>query len=184
MRKGIGIDLDSVTCESYDYLIHLGKGFFKKEPVNIGLYNTGRIFEVSEAENNAFWNAITPSYYETVPAKENARDTIKRLSEKADIFFITSRPKSLKKETLRWLIKNGMSDFPFSVIHTTKKEEACRRMGIDVMVEDEPDFIQAVSGVTDVIAFAYPYNVDVRRRSKVHSASSWAEVENLISEIL
>lgn len=102
---------------------------------------TKDFFEFWEDAENQYsynmWDNLVriESVYSAIPMKKEDMDLIKKLAEKFDIFYITSRPKEVELATRNYLKR---FNFPCqeNLIFTRDKGLVCNSIGITLAVED------------------------------------------------
>jgi len=182
----IGIDVDDTIIEFMkgylDFYNLIYKTSFKTEDVtNYHLWECGihsskeqSVLEVSKFQNSEFFDKLG--------LIEGAKEGIEKLSEKHNLYFITSRSPELRQKTIDFFSfhfpKNGY-EFIFSgeVYGGEKKPEICRRLQIKYMIEDNSNYALgcAKEGIK-VFLLEKPWNGNYIRHENITSVKNWREI--------
>ena len=192
----IGIDVDGVLSDVADYQLKSGTRFFKKYGYAIideNAFDVKDIFGCTEEERSKFgWKTIW-TYILWYPATDNASKVIRKLKDEGHkIFIITGRVKVTERGLFGWLsrfiLKNWLKrrKIPYHDIHFCNEHNAvrdktvgCEKYNVDIMIEDKPDNIMALSKITKVICYDCGYNRDCGGEN-IFRARNWDEIYNLI----
>lgn len=193
----IGVDVDGVLTNLEEYQLKYGKKYFGEEKlVNPKAYDITDIFGVSKEEREKFWTKYIWKYCLKDEPKINSSETIRKLKEDGDkIYIITGRAhtteenalgKIFRKMLISWLRKN---DIPYEDIifcdeskSASDKFEACKKLNIDVMLEDKAENIEEISKLCDVICFNAAYNEDYKN-DKIYRVNTYEEAYENIKKI-
>lgn len=194
----IGVDADGVLTDMQEFNYRCGKEYFKKDIVNPEGYSVKEIFGVGKCAELFYGLKYFPKYCKAYPPRENAVEILSRIKEEGhSIHEITARKfvtqktllgKKSKKWFLEWCDKNS---FQFDSISfcsekngPQEKYEACKKHGVDVMIDDRPEVVLylAERGIPVVMMDA-PYNKMLRHEyvTRVHG---WNEVYDVLCELL
>ena len=190
----IGIDIDGVLTNEESYILDFGSAFFTNNNISYkihnDIYDSKETFEVSQEDYDAFWKECIFDYSRNISIRPFAKDILKKLVEQNhEIYIITSRyyttyenDNKLKMQNIvkEWLKRNEIKYN--SLIFTRKKDEICKELYIDVMIEDKPENIDRISKHIPVICFNEEYNKQCSGKN-VYRAYSWYDVYNKIKEI-
>lgn len=186
----IGIDIDGVLNEQYNFCIEYGSKYcteIKKYHLkNIDKINTTEMFEWSDEVAHEFWNKYRKVLAVDLPARRFASEVLEKMKqENNNIYIITARkngdewfPKelrnSIEKLTKTWLKNNNIyyDEIAFDV---KDKSAYCFSHGIDIMIEDDPINLDKLIGYTNIIVFDHPYNRDYRFKDLTR-AFSWYDI--------
>lgn len=181
-KEKIGIDLDDVVFD-----------FVKELLVSLELkYNKRLLFEnvtnyffpsIFNLDLEQVLELIKNLDYINLGLCKNAKNSILELSQKYDIYFITSRV--FRDGTLESLKKN-FNDIPFELIFSSNpyantlgkdKGDLCLELGINLMVEDSKEHseICAKKGVK-VFLLDKPWNKDVEEHENLVKVGGWDEI--------
>lgn len=167
----IGIDVDGVLTDIYNYQIERGQQHFNKAKEKDTLSVT-EMFNVTSEEEKKFWIKYIWEYCLKVKAREGASETLQKLKAEGNkIYIITSRVHTTKKNMLglifrkmliTWL-KNNKIPYDGIIYCDDKKSDldkylACKKYGIDYMIDDDIININSVKTVSKAICFNQPYN--------------------------
>lgn len=187
----IGIDIDGVLTDEHQYIIDYGTRFFYKNnipfKINKKIYDSKEVFGVSQENYEKFWDNHIFEYSKKIPVRDFASEIINKLKEKNTIYIITSRSyttyenqykEEMQNTVKKWLINNKI--FYDEIIFTDNKSDICKKLNIDLLIEDKPENIKSVSEVTKVICYDHPYNEDIDANNVIR-AYSWYDIyERLI----
>jgi uncharacterized HAD superfamily protein len=197
----IGIDVDGVLSDVLDFQLKIGAAYFKKkygyDVINPHVYDVKDIFGCTEKERQKFgWERAVWSYMVCYPAIENASRVIRTLrAEGHKIYIITGRVKVTERGFVGWLSRFILTNWlkrrkiPYDEIffcdehHSVRdKTFGCEKYGVDVMVEDKPDNIMALSKLIKIVCFDAAYNRDCAG-GNIFRARGWNEVYSLVKGI-
>lgn len=188
----IGIDLDEVVVDFLEGLLDfyhrvVGKRFRREEFSSYDFWETwGGTREEAIEITDKFHQS---EHFENIVPIEGAIDSIKRLSEKHEIFFITSRPGFWKEKTSNWLKKY----FPkgnFKIIFSgdfhdqgRTKAEICEELEIPLMFEDNKHYaLSCAERGIKVILFDKPWNKGFEHENLVR-VHSWEEAVREVEKL-
>lgn len=152
--KSIGLDLDGVL---YDW--------------HVAVYDYFCMYKGFSGTQNKFWHeeskkvtdrdweficGIDTLYSGVVPSKD-CTDFIASIQDRFIIYYITSRPLSVKLTTEQFLRRHH---FPFqeNLMFTDDKVSVARLLKLDYMIEDKPKNVIDLSKVVFTIMKAQPWN--------------------------
>lgn len=190
----IGIDIDGVLTDEHRFIIDYGTKYFKENNIKYtfhnDIYDSPKIFEVTDKEYNSFWEKYIFYYSENILIRPFAAEIIRKLKENNnEIFIITSRlfttyenshQQRMQNIVKIWLEKNNV--LYNEVIFSTHKAKVCKELNIDIMVEDKPENIEYISKQTKVICYDQPYNKDIMNENVIR-CYSWYDIYAKIREI-
>jgi uncharacterized HAD superfamily protein len=150
----ISFDLDGVL---YPWHQIVWDSFFRKDyPDYIQFWKNGWLHISTEK-----WNELLPdpSLYQH-PARADVVRMVHDIGMTKFVYYISSRPASLAKTTTRWLVINGFP-CPGDVYLAEDKAEVCKKLKIDLHVEDRLDVMHdlADNGIR-VLGIKQPWNED------------------------
>ena len=169
----IGIDIDGVLNNQYDFCVQYGTKFcdeinqYKLE--NLDVIDTTDMFLWSEDVAHKFWDKYRIELVSTIPARVFSSEVIKELKEKNnEIYIITARknndewfPKELQPNvediTKAWLNNNKIY-YDNIYFNVKDKGKLCKDYRVDIMIEDDPKNIEKLIGNTNVYIYDAPYN--------------------------
>lgn len=193
----IGIDVDGVLIDQEKYQLENGKKYFKNvKDIDETGYDIEDIFHCSHSEREKFWLKYIWKYCISEPISDNAASIISRLkAEGHEIHIITGRAhttetgitgKLFRKMLEKWLEKNNV--VYDSITYCSEKEsandkvEACQKLGIEVMLDDKKENINALKDSMPVICFDAMHNQDVEGFN-VFRVKNFNEAYECIEEI-
>ena len=196
----IGCDCDGVLTDLYTHNVRAGKETFRREPVDLNGYGVDEIYDVSDI--HFVWRytkavGIFRRYCQTEPAREGALSVINELSGQGfEFHLISARMFADDRGILGYLSRSWLmgwlerNDFRFNSVQLCSEKlsprdklQACRKLGVDAMIEDRPDnaLYLAENGI-HVLMFDAPYNSDISHENitRVHS---WEEIRQLLMSL-
>lgn len=167
----IGIDVDGVLTDIYNYQIEKGQQYFNKMKEKNTL-SIAEMFDVTSEEEKKFWTKYIWEYCLKVKAREGASEALQKLKDEGNkIYIITSRVHTTKKNILglifRKMLISWLKDnkIPYDgIIYCDDKKSdlekylSCKKLGIDYMIEDDIANINSIKTVSKTICFNQPYN--------------------------
>ena len=196
----IGCDADGVLTDLSAHNIRAGRAAFAREAVAPDAYALDEMFDVSDLPKwkkylKAF--GIYRRYCKYEPACEGAADVIAALTEQGFGFHaVTARKFATNRDPLgkmarrwfeTWLKKTGIH---FEKIHYCSETHspqdkllACRKLGVDAMIEDRPDnaLYLARNGIRVLMTDA-PYNRDTAHEN-ITRVNNWKEIAEALSKL-
>jgi uncharacterized HAD superfamily protein len=168
----IGTDLDEVLSPFVRIFLPFynqrhGTSWKEKD---MWTYNFTKALGISDKEVNAEIEEFRKGAdYKTLPLIKGAFKGIEELSKQGDIYIITGRQIEAKEITEKWVEKNFdgyikdicFSDFRADRGFITPKHEFCKKLGIDLMIEDLAESALEIYRKCDipVIVPRYPWNL-------------------------
>ena len=199
-KKIIGCDADGVLTDMCSYNLRMGRKVFKREAVRPDSYSLEEVFDVSDlSKAKKYLKAfhMYHNYCKNEPPREGVAEVISELSEQGYGFYsITARKFATGRNLLgtlarkwftNWLHKFGItfSGFHFCNEENSRQDKllACRKLGVEVMIEDKPDNVEflAKNGVR-VLMFDAPYNRNIEGENIIR-VSSWYEIRDRLQSL-
>src|SRR3989344_6355460 len=162
----IGLDMDEVLCDLLsEYIKFLNSEYdmsLSQKHFN-GYYAWDTWKGTIEEKIKLFDEFYKSKYFKNIKPIKEAVDHLLNLKNNHKLYIITSRPDYLKIHTRNWIKKY----FPetFSGIYFTnyilnkKKSDICKKIGIEIMIEDSVDYALDCSLYNiKVILLSYPWN--------------------------
>lgn len=191
----IGINVDGFLINLSKFQLENGKKFFNDNHyVNGYAYKFREMFNCSQKEEKNFWSKNIWKYSLRAECEKGASDTINKL--KADgnkIYIFSSRIGAMqnnisgditRKMLTNWLKKNNI---PYdSIIYynnensAKEKYEACLKLNINFMCEDQINNAIAMSEISNVILIDRPYNHGFKTNG-IYRITNISEVYNILS---
>lgn len=195
----IGVDVDGVLVDTRGFMLHYGRKFFGKEPVDPSGYSIEEIFGVSGITVILFglrW--FFPYYCRKYPPYKGAARVYSELRKGGNaVFQITARKFALSRSIIgwysrcalkRWLKKNRLHYDKLIFCDEKKvayeKLRYCKKFRIKIMIEDNPETAAALAahGIT-VLLFDAPYNQNVASE-RIIRVKNWSEAENALNKLM
>jgi len=150
-RLKIGIDIDEVVTEYIvELLSYLEKTRNKKiNYEDIFNYDLKEIFNMNSKEvGNLIKEHTKDDVIYNLDLVDKAKESLDKLKEKHNIFFITSRHLDNKQATF-YFFKKHFPEHNFKIIFSSdawengnkSKAEICEDLGIDIFIEDNPNYV-------------------------------------------
>ena len=98
---------------------------------------------------------LNPIYYGVDPISDETKEILRKLNH--NLFYITSRDKSLITDTTIWFEKQKLPDFHELYFSTNKANEVMEKE-IELFVDDQPQNFQNLTGICQCILFHQPWN--------------------------
>jgi 5'(3')-deoxyribonucleotidase len=161
MTKVIGIDLDGVLYPWHDIIYKEHKLSGKTDLSFYEFWKQSWDDYYSDDSRKLYWDNICqiPIYYQRSLISPGDLDVLNFLAKKADIYYITARPKSLEFVTRSWLKENKLPYYG-NVIFAEDKLPHIILLGCDYFIDDKIDTIENIKDHTNAILFK------TRRHSK------------------
>lgn len=128
-------------------------------------------------EGKGFWLTLEPAF---------PLNYLRKIYKEKPIVFITRRDgDSSWDDTVKWLKYNGIEEpLVYRTISGEEKVDVCKRMGINILIEDDPKNIHlALAAGMSVIMILYPYNVQVSEHPNLYTESSLTRALKTAEEI-
>lgn len=189
----IGIDVDGVLIKLDDYQLKYGKEFFEKSAIDETKYHIQDIFDCSSRQSGFFWIRNFKRYCMNSPATKDAAQVIKRLrNDGHKIYIITSRAGTkrkyptgfiFRKTLLKWLKKRRI-EFDKIFFCSSKKSHidkfrVCKKIKIDIMIDDKKENIEKISKIAKVICLDAKYNKDCEGKD-IYRAYNFKDIYTII----
>lgn len=186
----IGVDADGVLTDMQEFNYQCGKKFFRKEIVNPTGYSVKEIFKVSKIAEFCCGLKYFPKYCKEYPPRPDTAEILGKLKAEGHVLheitarkFVTSNfpwGKLSRKWFLNWCEQYGIKfdsvTFCSEKYGPKEKCAACKRLKVDVMVDDRPEIVMhlAENGVK-VLMIDAPYNQKVQH-ANVTRVYGWKDV--------
>lgn len=198
-NKKIAFDIDGVLTDFEWFLNVYGNRFFSKryhvnaQPVDCTTNKIAARFGYPQGDEKLFYIRYLFWYIRKMPIRENAAAVIHLLREQGNsVYLITARVladkenilgKIMRQYLVRWLKRNHVEYdgiYYVSVENSAEeKRKICEKEKIDIMVEDDPDNIEEIRNVCDVICMDADYNNNFK---EIKRALDFGEVYKYIHE--
>lgn len=184
----IGIDIDGVLNDVEEWHLAYGSKYCAihniKRDIHPDKYLIKDQFELTDEEEQVFWNEYVFDLVVAIPPRYFASEVIHKLREMGNKIIILSGRNGMKlpKECQHqnnfyveeWLKKHNI-EYDDILIDSTNKKQDCFDLGIDVMIEDKPSNVLAVSEDIPVLCFHTKYNRDLMGKNIIR-VYSWYEI--------
>lgn len=187
----IGIDIDNTITDTLPVLKQYCKRY-NEEVVKRNLeinkhgFATFNLYDWTIEEDIDFCKKYLEEVVTQAKLKENASKVIKKLKEDGNnIYIMTARTKPNFKDpydiTEKFLKDNNIL-YNKLIVGSTKKDELCMQYNIDIMIDDEPQNINAISKNIPVIVFKAVHN-EFCEGKNIIKVDNWNQVYNIIEKI-
>jgi uncharacterized HAD superfamily protein len=183
-QKRLGLDIDgTVTCPS-TFVPYLNESFGKSISLeDIKEYNLVPLIGISEKE---FWKWMDENearIYSNSPLSKYAKETIRRLDEEFELFYISARRDHLAEITYEWFNTNAIPYRHIELVGKHDKIDAVKEHQVELFFEDNYENACAISEHCNipVILFDTPYNRKPLPQ-QVYRMKNWVEASGWIEE--
>lgn len=188
----IGIDIDGVLNDEHNYIIDNGIRFFNdkdiKYTLHTDIYDSKEVFDVTEEQWKEFWKQHIFDYSKNILIRPLASEVIKKLKEENNkIFIITARyyttykneyQEQMQNLVKEWLDKNKV--LYDEIIFSEDKVDVCKKLKINLMIEDKPKNILSISRKIPVICYHHKYNKNLYNKNIIR-CYNWFDIYEKIS---
>lgn len=199
----IGVDIDGVLNYRQEFMLAYGAKFCFEEGLP-GLqrpeeHGTRAMWGLTKEQRDEFWWRYAKYQMWIWPAQCFAAEVIHKLrADGHEIFIVTGRNnddpsvlgmpegKNWEEITVDWLAQNKIEydkiEFHRGRPAPNDKGTYCAEQGIDVMVEDLPEYLETLVGKTRIFVFDQPYNKDMELPN-MQRVYSWYDIYSKIKRI-
>lgn len=187
----IGIDIDNTITDTLPILKRYCQKYNNEEVKrNLVMHEEGfssyNLFDWTTEENMNFCVKYLEEVVLQANLKENAKEVIRKLkNEGHTINVISSRVTPMFKtpyETTEKYLKEKGIEYDNLLVGSINKKQICIENKIDVMMEDEPHYIEDLSEVIPVVVFDYEYN-RICNGKNVIRVNNWNEIYGIIENL-
>lgn len=178
----IGIDIDGVVLD-YERMMR-----FYAEYYDVLIHGNGKIDDDFDYLHNYEWNTYSKEEFinnyfilgtkqcSLVPGSKEIIDVLKKLGN--EILFITARG-SINKET-KEVVKNVLEQFSIYYdqiyFETTDKVRLCKELGVDVMIDDNPNICNALKNASIKTIYFKDSDRQLQNNEFLYTMSNWGEI--------
>lgn len=192
----IGIDIDGVLTDVFNYIKKSGEEFFNKNIVDETAYYVKDEFKITDAESSLYWKAYMLDYAKNEPPRKNASEIISKLKNEGNqIYIVTTRCRDLSycnvsstemEDIVRNWFKENNIYYDKIVFSKGDKKQDCIDNNIDILIDDKPKNLVETSTIIPVICFDAPYNkkVNLANSYRVYNFNELYETINQIKATL
>ena len=191
----IGIDIDGVLTDQHKFIIDFGTEYFKTRNIDYkihkDIYESEKTFEVTKEQWANFLKEHVFNYSKNITIRPFAAEAINKLKNKDnEIIIITARyyttyenenKKIMQNIVKEWLDKNNV--IYDEIIFSEDKLGVCKKLGINLMIEDKPENILSISKEIPVICYDHPYNQKLSNTNIIR-CHDWYEIFEKILGLL
>lgn len=189
----IGIDIDGVITDIGRFIADYGIKFCYENNINYTIdeseYDEMKALGITKKQTEKFWNAYLEYYATMYPARDFAKEVIKILKQKNEIYLLTARneeglpPSSygkMQEMVKKWLEAKNI-EYDKLIFTIGSKLPYCLENNIDIMIDDSPQNIMDISTKVPVLCFNNPYNKMVEG-DNITRVYSWYDILSKIGE--
>lgn len=187
----IGIDVDNIITDTVSVVKQYCKKYHdevikRNTPMKENGFASYNLYDWTKEENDEFCIKYLQEIVLQAKVKENAKEVIKRLKQEGHyICIITARTEPYFKNpyeiTEKFLIENGI-EYDKLVVGTMDKKQVCMENHIDIMLDDEPQYIIPIALLIPVITFDVVYNKECEGNNII-KVKTWDEAYTVIKQI-
>lgn len=187
----IGIDIDNTITNTLPILKQYCKKY-NEEIVkrNLRMHEDGvasyNLYDWTKEENADFCEKYLEEVVLQATVKENAKEVIQKLKQEGHIINImSSRIKPMFKtpyETTEKFLKEKGIVYDTLMVGSLNKQQLCIDNEIDIMIEDEPQYILPISERIPVLVLEAIFNKECRGKNII-KVNNWNEVYEIIQQI-
>ncbi|MBI4152127.1 hypothetical protein HY495_00315 [Candidatus Woesearchaeota archaeon] len=184
----LGIDLDGVLAEFIDSFLDFenqryGLTLTKNDVHNYDLTTILGVNPQQLIQEFSYFYS-TSGFYHLLPVT-GAQSATEELAKDHQLYVITSRPPEIHHATEEWLGEHFPARFTsvhFSLDYlpqakSERKEDICRDLGIDVMIDDSIKYLKHCAPyVKKTFLFDQPWNQQSEILSSLVRVKSWGEI--------
>lgn len=189
----IAIDLDEVTAEFLEKLLEYhclktDKKISKEEFLSYNFWETWG--GTREEAIKIVYDFHKSKMFDGIQPVRGAIKSVEKLLKENEIVIITSRPANQRRKTKAWL-KKYFGKIKIEVYFTgdfhkgkNTKIEICKKIGIDLILEDHPDYAQkCAEEEIKVILFDRPWNRNLAAHPSIFRVKNWNQALTQISKL-
>lgn len=184
----IGIDIDNTITNTLPILKKYCKRY--NDTVvkrNLQMHENGfasyNLYDWTPDENMDFCLRYLEEIVLQAQVKEHAKEEIKKLkNQRHKIYIISSRAAPMFKtpyETTEKFLREHEIVYDKLLVGKVDKKSSCIKNGLDVLMEDEPQYINEMAQFMPVIVFDYIYNRQCYGNNIIR-VSDWNEIDSCI----
>ena len=188
----IAIDIDEVIVRFIKKYMEFAdkKGFKRVDYKDVYSYNLWEVLGIKKELVFELLKEFTlEGIYDDLDFVEGSKEGIVFLKNNYDIYFITSRPDYISKKTRDFIFKEfgvlGNRVFFSGDVSGSakKKDEICRDLGIDLIIEDngEASLNYAEAGLR-VLLLDKPWNQGIKHEG-IFRCFNWGEILERVEEV-
>lgn len=192
-KMKIGIDIDEIVVEYIKHYLELcEEKLGRKFPIEeISQFNIWKVLDISEEEVNDMTRKFNDSQlFKELGFVEGAKEAIDILSKDNELFFITSRPKSIMEGTHAFF-NNHLPNIKFKIIFSEKcngnektKAQICNELGVKILIEDRRKYaLDCAENGIKVLLMDKPWNRNNCEHKNIIRVRGWGEIMERIWEM-
>lgn len=180
----IGLDIDNVIAD-FDKGIMESFLELDKKKRNRGIINPDGLwiadmFDWSREEVNEFFELHMEELAGRLEVRTGAREYMTRLMEEGhELYLISNRVYPAYREPVKvtrgWLEKNKIPYTELVMTRTTDKTEECRKCGVEIMFDDNPENCHYLIG-SGIRCCCVMTNYPLSQREGLEHVNDWADL--------
>lgn len=193
--KTIAVDIDDVlSANAAGFVRYCNQKWGTNLSVDDYTEHWGQMWQVDDHETELRSKHIHENISEVVgnySHDESAKEVLKKLSKCYKLVIVTSRRRSVEKDTFEWLEKYfggifeevhfaGIWDTAESLDNKVKatKADVLQQVGADYLIDDQPKHCIAAAdaGIISLLFGDYKWNRDVELSNNMIRTKTWSDV--------
>lgn len=184
-RLNICIDIDGTITDPYYWLDSANKYFnMNIKPQDVITYEINEVMGITVEEFFEYYEAHGEEIHLNASARDNARDIIRELAKKHNIFYVTAREEKMADVTYQWFKEHDLPEGKIYFIGGHYKVDKAKELNCHIFIEDRYENAEqlALAGI-NVLLFDCHYN---RQSSlpKITRIHSWHDVQEEVRNYL
>ncbi|MGI6674238.1 MAG: 5' nucleotidase, NT5C type [Limnochordia bacterium] len=185
-----GFDIDGVLTHDDDgtsnIWLQAASAYFG-EPILKAAYDIEEAFNKTREEVNQFFASCMDQIFASVPVREQAAETLRRLSDQGClVHLITHRYEAYRAVTEDWLKRNRIPFHSLTMCSDGSgysKKERCLELGVQFYVDDKLENAEEVAG-SGIYTLLFYASHNARRPTTVPLVRDWREIAEHIDFFL
>jgi len=188
----IGIDLDDVLADFLSAVIEYHNAAYGTS-LEREQFKSYKYWETwggtrNEAIQKVYDFYKTP-YFKNMKPVAHSQEAADILKQNNELLIVTSRQYDIAEATREWINRNFPDVFSdvFFANHYSQngssktKKQICDSHGVDVLIEDYPDFaLECINPERKILLFDCPWNRDSKLPQEIYRVHSWEEILKFI----
>lgn len=183
-RLNICVDIDGTITSPYHFIPYLNEVFQKN--ITEEECTTHKWEELYGSDIKELYYEFNEKYihsYKEAEVVEGAKDIIRELNKKHNVYFVTARDELLTEVTKNWLNYNGFSEMEVYLLGSDHKIDKAKDLKCDIFIEDNPsNSIALANEGIQVLLVDTNYNKETEHENIVR-VSNWSEIKDFIESI-
>ena len=181
-RGQVAVDLDGVVVDLVSAMLPKLSELAGRAVTHddITVFDIGRALGLSDGAMTELWDWLEHERaYVSAPPIDGAVDALRVLGPDG-VRLVTSRPESLRGQTLEWLAGHGLGDYRLDMGLPAQKLVETNHFR--ALVEDNPTHLASLASRVEVLVlFDQPWNRAAAAPENTVRVRDWAEIEELLA---